>query len=414
MNVLLINHYAGSPGHGMEYRPYYLAREWVKLGHHVTIAAASYSHVRLRQPETGRDVEEQWIDDIRYVWLRTPPYQGNGVRRVWNMAAFVRQLRRHEADVVGTLRPDAVIASSPHPFVVFPARRIARKHGARFVFEVRDLWPLSLIELSDMSPWHPFIRCLQFTEDYAYRHADRVISVLPKAAAYMQPHGMSSEKFACVPNGVHLEDWSGPQAPLPDEHATAIARLKRDGRFLVGYVGQHSLSNALETFVEAAPLVAECGATLVLVGQGPEKEKLQAKAAEIGAANVVFLPPVPKRTVPTVLAAMDALFLGWNRLPLYRYGISPNKLMDYMMAAKPVIHAVEAGNDLVAESGCGVSCPPEDRFALVDSLRSLLALSENEWLAMGQRGRDYVMKHFDYEVLAREFLDVLTPNQQER
>jgi glycosyltransferase involved in cell wall biosynthesis len=334
------------------------------------------------------------------------------VRRVWNMAAFVRQLRRHETRVLGSLRPDVVVASSPHPFMIFPARRIARKHGARLVFEVRDLWPLSLIELSGMSRWHPFIQCLQFTEDYAYRHADLVISVLPKAAAYMQAHGMSPEKFACVPNGVHLGDWSGAQAPLPDEHAAAIARWKRDGRFLVGYVGQHSLSNALDTLIEAAPLLDRSGVALVLVGQGPEKEKLQAKIAELGATNVLFLPPVPKHVVPAVLAAMDALFLGWNRIALYRYGISPNKLMDYMMAGKPVIHAVEAGNDPVADSGCGVSCPPEDPAALVDSVRGLLALSENERRAMGQRGRDYVVKHFSYDALAREFLQVLERDQR--
>jgi glycosyltransferase involved in cell wall biosynthesis len=407
MHILLINHYAGSPEHGMEYRPYYLAREWVNLGHQVTIAAASYSHLRLRQPDmTGHWVEEH-IDGIRYVWLQTPEYRGNGVRRVWNMAVFVRRLRSFEAEVVGPSKPDAVIASSPHPFVVVPARRIARRHGARLVFEVRDLWPLTLIDLSGMARWHPLIQCLQWTENYAYRHADRVVAVLPKAASYMQAHGMSPEKFACVPNGICLEDWTGATAPLPAEHAAAIERLRKERRFLVGYVGQHSLSNALDAFVESASLLESSNIALVLVGQGPEKARLEAKSRERGAKNIVFLPPVSKNAVAAVLASMDALFLGWKRQPLYRYGISPNKLMEYMMAAKPVIHAVEAGNDPVAESSSGISCAPEDPAAIVKAVRQLMGVAPEQRDTMGRRGREHVLRHYQYPMLARQFLEIM-------
>jgi glycosyltransferase involved in cell wall biosynthesis len=391
----------------MEYRPYYLAREWVKSGHQVTIVAASYSHLRLGQPSIDGDVAEEHIDDIRYVWLRTRSYRGNGVRRVWNMATFVRQLRRHEAEVLGTFRPDVVVASSPHPFVIFPARRIARRHDARLVFEVRDLWPLTLIELGGMSARHPFIRLLQWTEDYAYRHADRVVSVLPKADGYMQAHGMAPEKFAYVPNGICVEEWRSVQAPLPEEHAAALGKLKQEGRFVVGYVGQHGLSNSLDSFVAAGPLLAETKAALVLVGQGPQKQQLQAKAAQLGAANVLFLPPVPKQAVPTVLAAMDALFLGWNRQPMYRYGISPNKLMDYLMAAKPVIHAVEAGNDPVAESGAGISCTPEDPVAIAAAVRELAKRTEEQRQVLGQRGFQYVVENHDYAKLARRYMEVI-------
>jgi glycosyltransferase involved in cell wall biosynthesis len=406
MNILLLNHYAGSPKHGMEYRPYYLAREWVRAGHEVTVVAASFSHLRTQQPAIDRDWTEENIDGIRCVWLKTPKYQGNGVRRVWNMVAFVRQFRRHEAAILGVHRPDAVIASSPHPFVVFPARRVAAKYGAKLVFEVRDLWPLTLIDLSGMSRWHPFIQSLQFTENYAYRHADRIVSVLPKVDLYLREHGVDPAKFACVPNGIDIDEIAA-SLPLPEEHAAAISQQKALGRFLVGYVGQHGLSNALDAFVESASLLESANVALVLVGQGPEKARLEAKAREQGAKNIVFLPPVAKKVVPAVLAQMDALFLGWNRQPLYRYGISPNKLMDYMLAGKPVIHAVEAGNDPVVESACGISCEPENSVAVVESVRKLLDCSEEERRFMGQRGRDHVIGHFSYEVLAKRFLDVI-------
>ncbi len=308
------------------------------------------------------------------------------------------------------LAPDAVIASSPHPFVVLPARRIARKCSARLIFEVRDLWPLTLLHLSAMSRWHPFIQLLQWTENYAYRHADRVVSVLPKAADYMQAHGMKPEKFACVPNGICLEAWAHADGQLPEQHANELERLKKDGRFLVGYLGQHGVSNALGSFLAAGPLVRE-RALLVLVGQGPEKERLQAQAAAYGTDNIAFLPPVTKQTVPVMLASMDALFLGWNRQPLYRYGISPNKLMEYMMAEKPVIHAVEAANDPVAESGCGISCPPEDAGAVAAAILRLADCGTAERHAMGERGAQYVVAHNSYAALANEFLKVMETSE---
>lgn len=407
MNILLVNHYAGSEDHGMEHRPYCLAREWVRLGHHVTIVAASYSHLRLHNPEVGGRVSEEQIDGIRYVWLKTPHYQGNGASRLGNMAALVWRLRWHETQVVGDRTPNAVIASSPHPFVIFPARRIARKYGARLVFEVRDLWPLTLVELGSISARHPLVRLLQWTEDYAYRQADRVVSVLPKADGYMRAHGMAPEKFAYVPNGVSVEQWDRARDPLPEEHAAVLAELRQEGRFLVGYVGQHGLSNSLESFIAAGPLVTKTKAALVLVGQGPLKAQLQAKAVQEGAGNVVFLPPVPKKAIPAMLSALDALFLGWSRMPSYRYGISPNKLMDYLMAAKPVIHAVEAGNDPVAESGAGISCAPEDPAAIAAAVEELAARTPAERGSLGQQGCRYVVDNHDYAELGRRFLELL-------
>jgi glycosyltransferase involved in cell wall biosynthesis len=416
MNILLINHYAGSPGLGMEYRPYYLAREWVRLGHQVTIVAASFSHLRSTQPAMTGGATEELIDGVRYVWLRTSPYQGNGLRRVWNMLQFVRRLRKHEGQILQSHCVDVVVASSPHPFIIFPARRMARRCGARLIFEVRDLWPLTLIDLSGMSRWHPFIQGLQVAENYAYRHADRIVSVLPKANEYLREHGVDVGKFRCVPNGIDMAESSATPASLPPEHAAALAKLKSEERFLVGYVGQHSLSNALDAFVESAALVESSNVALVLVGQGPEKANLEAKARERGAKNIVFLPPVAKKAVPAILAQMDVLFLGWKRQPLYRYGISPNKLMDYMLAGKPVIHAVEAGNDPVAEACCGISCEPENPQAIARSVAELMTQrTAEERLVMGQRGKDYVMRHFDYATLARQFCEIMTScNAQER
>lgn len=167
MNLLLINHYAGSPHHGMEYRPYYLAREWVRAGHAVTIVAASFSHVRQRQPDVPSGGREEAIDGITYRWFATPAYVGNGVARLLNIWAFLRRLWRDAPRLAQHIRPDVVIASSTYPFDIWVARRIARLARARLVYEVHDLWPASPVELGGMPRWHPFVRLCQKAENDA-------------------------------------------------------------------------------------------------------------------------------------------------------------------------------------------------------------------------------------------------------
>ena len=158
MNIVYIEHYSGTPALGMEFRPYYLAREWVRAGHRVQMLAASYSHVRARQPQVGGTPLDETVDGIAYRWYPTRAYQGNGLGRVRNIFEFLRQVWRDTARLEREFKPDVVIASSTYPMDIWVARRLARRCGAVLVFEVHDLWPLSPIELSGMSPTHPFAR----------------------------------------------------------------------------------------------------------------------------------------------------------------------------------------------------------------------------------------------------------------
>jgi glycosyltransferase involved in cell wall biosynthesis len=175
--------------------------------------------------------------------------------------------------------------------------------------------------------------------------------MLPCARDYMMEHGMAAEKYHVVPNGVDVAEWQGADTPLSAEHLAALAKLKADKRFLIGYAGGHGLANALDFLLEAAAQLQDTPVSFVLVGDGPDKAALVAKAAAMGLSNVHFLPSIPKRAVPAFLAEMDSLFIGWRKLPIYRFGINPNKLFDYLMAGKPVIHSVDAGNDMVKDAG---------------------------------------------------------------
>ena len=407
MQILLINHYAGSLRHGMEYRPFYLSREWVRLGHDVTIAAASCAHVRTVAPQVSGDVTEEKIDGVRYLWFRTPGYRGNGLRRAVNIFAFTGQLLRHRKLLASKCRDGAVIASSTYPLDAFPGRRIARSARARLIFEVHDLWPLSLTELGGMSRFHPFVALLQVAEDFAYRCADGVVSLLPKAEGHMRRHGLAPGRFVCIPNGVETGEWEARPGTLPAPYSEVLGTAKAGGGFTVLYAGAHGIANALDCVIRAAAMLRGRAVTFVLVGQGPEKASLQRLASGQGMANVVFLPPVGKRHIPALLSAADALLISWQRRPIYRFGISPNKLIDYMMAGKPIIQAVDAGNDMVSESGCGFTVPPEDPAAIADAVIRLMNLSAAERAEMGARGHSYVLARHDYRVLAKQFLEVL-------
>lgn len=410
MKILYINHYAGGPKYGMEFRPHYLAREWVKSGHSVTVAAASYAHVRTRQPEAPHRFTTELIDGVHYVWCRTPRYDGNGVSRVLNILAFLNRLNQWKSWLPES--PDAVIASSTYPLDIYPARSIARHFDARLVWEVHDLWPLSPMELGGMSRRHPFIMLLQRAEDTACREANAVVSILPMTSRHLQDHGMAAGKFIHIPNGIDPSEWNTPNPGLPPAQlALILDQARRDGHLTVGYAGSHGIANALDTMLDAAELMRGEKVTWILIGSGPEKARLVARTRNWNPRNLHFLDAIPKSSIPAALRPMDVLYIGFQRQPLYRFGIGPNKLMDYMMAARPVILACEAGNDPVAEAQCGFTIPPDSASQLADCVRRLASMSHDERNALGAMGRHHVESHLVYPVLARRFIEAMRPGR---
>jgi glycosyltransferase involved in cell wall biosynthesis len=406
MKILYLNHYAGTPTLGMEYRPHYLAREWKAQGHDVLLIGSRFSHLRQRQPSAWRTRE----DDVEAWWLPGNTYVGNGVGRIANMFLYVCFLL-FLAPLLVLRRPDVVIASSTYPLDVLPAWLVARLGGARLVHEIHDLWPLSPRELGGLSERHPFIRVMQAGEDFACRRVDLAISILPATRTHLVSRGLAPLKFFHVPNGVDEREWGG--ARVPSTHDSFLEELRAKGAYLVGYLGGHGVSNALETLVDAADLLADEDFVFVFVGKGPEKPGLMARAKanalRSGRKNsVYFLDAVPKAQVPGLLARFDVLCLTWHRSPLYRFGVSPNKIFDYMMSGRPVVQAIEAANDLVADAACGWSCPPEDPAALAAAIKSSRDAGANERAQRGANGQSYVRANHTFGVLARRFLEIVS------
>jgi glycosyltransferase involved in cell wall biosynthesis len=235
-----------------------------------------------------------------------------------------------------------------------------------------------------------------------------VVSMLPKVADHLAAHGLDRAKLQVVPNGIALDEWHGELQPLAAALAEHLREQKATGRTVVGYAGSHGLPNALDVLLDAAALLRDEPFSFVLVGDGHEKQRLAARVRDEGLANVSLFAPIPKAQIPALLHEFDIAYIGWQRVPIYRFGIAPNKLMDYMMAGCAVLHSVEAGNDPVAEAGCGLTVAPESALAVADGLRKLAPLSPDERHAMGARGRAFVLAHHTYPVLAQRFIDAVS------
>lgn len=410
VNILYIDHYAGSNLHGMEFRPFLMAKRWVKAGHKVTIAASSYSHLRGQNPDlASHKYMEETIDGVRFFWIRGNVYSGNGFDRVRNILSFVRGLKRYQEALVGENKPDAVIASSTYPLDIYPAAHMAKKYGARLIFEVHDLWPLGPMEVGGMSKYHPFVQVLRRAEKYGYTHSDQVVSVLPNAKEYMQKLGLKEGCFTYIPNGVEKDNWKLPENPEDARYYELLHQFREEGWFLVGYAGAHSPSSVLDSFVEAGEKIRGDKIKLIMVGQGPEKTRLQQKINDLGSRDIVeSLEAVTRSQIPGLLSQFDALYIGTPKQPVFhQYGISPNKLFDYMMAEKPIIYGTEYQNNAVKKSGCGISIAPEDSDAIAQAVEKLKKLSPEKRREMGKKGREYVLENHEYDLLAKRFLEVL-------
>ena len=404
MNILYIDHYAGSPEMGMEFRPYYLSREWLRMGHSVTIIAGDYSHLRKNNPIVKKDFETEIIDGIEYVWLKTGGYQGNGAARALTMARFVRKLYMKAGMIARAWKPDVVISSSTYPLDTYPAQKIAGIAEAKYIHEVHDMWPSTLYEVGGMSKKHPFVTLMQFAENSAYKHCDKCVSLLHYAEGYMVEHGLEKGKFVNIQNGIAEEEWENPEK-IPDEHEIFFNKHEND--FVVGYFGGHALSNALDKSLDLAKRVSktETDIIFVFVGDGVEKKRLIKRKEDENITNAFFLPSVPKKSIPKLLEHFDCSYMTGMSSPLYRFDLCLNKMYDSMMSGIPIICAFDAPDTIVKEYGCGIQCDPDDENAVIDAVLKIKNMTEKERKMVGENGRKAILEKYTYKKLAEAFID---------
>lgn len=352
------------------------------------------------------------IEGVAYDFLRTPPYKGNGLRRVINMLAFCSELlKQKEALVAKHGRPAMVIASSPHPYCYLAAQRIAKKFQSRCVFEVRDLWPLSLVELGGVSASHPLVYLTDWLERRAYKSADAVVSLLPKTLEHMRARGLTKERWHYIPNGVDIgQDFQG---DVESGLANLAINLHGKGRVVVVYAGALGRPNHLSSLINAMTLQKTQGTnvSVIIVGRGEQSVELRGLIDRLDLSDLIHMfEQVPKRAVLGLLREAHIGFISLRPEPLFRFGISPNKIFDYMLAGLPIISAIEAGNDPVQEAGCGYSVNPDRPEEISEALTRLATMTADHRREMGLRGRNWVELNHSYAHLARKYIKLIGPS----
>lgn len=399
LNVWWFSQYASTPDQQFTGQ-FDLAKRLVDGGHRITFFSAGFSHYKFREIRL-RSGEHTRVDDcqgVRFVWVRTPSYAKNDWRRALNICSYAWRAYRL-AQRLDEL-PDVIIGTTFHPMASLVACLLASSRKRPFVFEVKDLWPLTVVEFGRLAPKSPVTRALSALERFLAKKASRILTTLPKASEYFARLGVPSERVVWIPNGLelsryeNLEPYSG----------------KLHGRCTLLYAGGHVSANALETILLAAKLEMEQRSNVhfLFVGGGQDKPRLMALARDWNLQNVEFRDAVPKSELSLLIQQADALLLSMRNLPgLYRYGMSFNKLCDYTASGRPILFAGAPSHNLVELYNCGIVVPPEDPAALSLAIHRFLVLSTEVRAAMGRNAIRCARENFDMEFLGRRLEEML-------
>lgn len=409
MKILILSQFAGSRKHGMVLRNYQWARTLTEMGHDVTIMASSYAHARHKQPVVDGNVSVEHIDDIRYLWVKgTKSYNpASVIGRLSSMFWFTLKsyiiARRHKRQY------DVVIASSPQPFVIFAARFLAKKNKAKLVFDIRDLWPLSLMELSKSGEYNPLIWLMQRAEDYACSRADLITAVPQNCEPYLKSRGLGDNKFMHIPNGFvesNLDIEKHKKAP--QDYIDHIDMLRKDGAFFVGYTGSLGEANAMDKFLEAMAQVDD-QVHCIIVGRGAKKEDLKAQAYELKINHRVHIfDSIDSDQMHYFLQNIDLAYVGTRKKKLYDYGASVTKMNDYMFAKRPVLYAIGDPGNTVELSGCGISCEAENVSEIASGIECFYKMPAKERSRYGEAGYKYLLENNLISVHMKRLLQKLS------
>lgn len=297
-------------------------------------------------------------------------------------------------------RIDVFYVQSPPLFVGIAALGMSRLKRAPFVFNVSDLWPQSAVELGALRNGFA-IRLAEMLERHIYRRAARITVATPGILETLAKRGVPRSKLVLLTNGVDTTAFR-PASP----EGTLAQQLGLDGHRIFLYAGTHGLSQGLDVVLEAAKLTHDPDVLFVMVGEGADKDALVEKAREQRIGNVRFLPNQPKSTMPSLLNLAYASIIPLRRLDLFKAAL-PSKMFESMAVGKPLIAALWGeGAELVQSAGCGLVVEPEDPRAMHDAVEALVA-DPSRAHAMGERGREYVVRHHDRRQIAALLNQVL-------
>jgi glycosyltransferase involved in cell wall biosynthesis len=376
-------------------RHYDLASQLIAKGHEVVIFAGNYCHNSFHfiAPPYRKTKKIAYYGQVPFIWIDVPAYQKNSVARLWNMLLFAKKVA--DVPLLATLAtPDVIIGSSPSPFAAFSAQKLANYYKVPFIYEIRDLWPATLVSLGHFTRRHPLVRVMQHIENKLLQKAQKIISPLPGVQNYLADQDFASEKILWLPNGVNMSQIPYSPPVMKDE-------------LTVFYAGAFNVSNNVETLLQAAKYLQTSGHNKIkikIMGQGPLRDHLQNIASVAGLNNVQFTPMVSKDNIYACLADADVCVGMVKKSQLYAYGTSLNKIADYLAVGRPVIFALDSPYNPVLAANAGLTVPPEDPESLAQAIVAISQLSSQQRQQLGSNGRAYAEQHYDMQQLAARLI----------
>jgi len=394
--IWIISKYASSREYGFETRLFALAREFVKLGRRTVVISSDSNHLATFPPFASTYSSET-IEGCAVRWIRTLKYRRTAsLRRVLSWIDFeCKLLRMTRTDLP---RPDVIVVSSLSLLTILTGVWLRRQYRCRLVFEVRDIWPLTLVEEGGFARWNPLTVFLAWVERFGYRHADLVVGTMPNLVEHVSRVAGSGVSCRCVPLGFDPSFYETKE-PLAGGGTEQVP----PGKFVVGYAGSIGVTSALDTIVRCVrALQADERFFFLFIGDGDCRERYIKETR--GLQNVAFVPKVERARVQSLLRQCDLLYFAVHDSAVWRYGLSLNKLIDYMMAAKPILGSYSGYPSMLNEAGCGEFVPAGDATALEAALVRFAKLPSERRAAMGLAGRGWLVQHRPWRVLAQDYL----------
>jgi len=400
-NVWILNHYAQTTGEGGGTRHFHFASYLKNHNWQATVIAANVGSTGRKKHSMNSKLSFcETIDTVSFLWLSTLTYTGNGIGRMLNMLSYMvcAVLPRTTENLP---KPDAIIGSSVHPFAAVAGLILAKRHSVPFIFEVRDLWPQTLVEMGRLRKDAYLTHFLRKLEFWLYKNSTRIIVLLPFAHEYIVPLGIPKERVVWIPNGVDLTLFTNTEPPSKSNHP-----------FTLMYFGSHGHANGLDTLLYAMKKIQiQLPSHLLqlrMIGDGLLKPHLIKLATELCLDNVFFESPIEKKKIPYLAIQADAFIIPVLDLPnLYRYGISMNKLFDYLASGRPIIIATNASNNPVSDAGAGLTIPPGNPDKLASAIIQICNTSIEDRIKFGLAGRKYAEENHDFNLLTKHLSKIL-------
>lgn len=385
-------------------RPFHFSEQFVKLGYPTTLFCSStiHSNSKIDSVKYVNQKDKNIINGINVIWLSTPNYNSTtSFMRVWSWIVFELKVLFH--GFKQPIKPNIIIVSSIPLFSIFSGFIFAKLYGAKLVFEVRDIWPLTIVESSSFTKSNPFIYMLSLVEKFAYKVADIVVGTMPNLKEHIVNTVTKKVKVSCIPQGLKIEEYEHEE----EVDNRYLEQYFPNGKFIITYAGTIGRTNALETLVEAAQKIYTIDKSIhfVIIGNGEYKSKLVNMTE--GIQNIVFPPPLHRTKILQVLKKSDVLYDSVKKNNIYKFGLSRNKWIDYMYSGKPMLVSYHGYVSMVNEADCGIVVPPEDVDKLVSGIISLKSKSKEELEKMGNNGRSWIVEHREFSKLAQEYIDII-------